>query len=845
MPNYQLPKAPPSVSGGNAGPSHDKYEVTAPDGTVYEVEAPAGATEKDVLLQVKKAHEDVATQAPRMSPEDEQAYLQLTSDPKSTAGDIIGFLQQRGFGADQRVVEDFVRQRNKPGARVYSRMSYELPKAPPRIANTARDNVRAGAAAFLDGVLPGSAKAARGAREVVLNAARAPFTDEDFDPAAAYDKGENDIERVLNDFDQKHEDASTGLSIGGMVTGAAVLPQARLFRGGSLAAGTGNAMVNGAGYGFVSGALNDSGEGRLDNAINGTLFGTALGAAVPAATRGASEVASAARRNIPGVDTAARFVGDLPRRVRGQGPSNPDAAAHGQAERILGDMLPNGRISTGMGTGATPATPDNIAAEVASRASRGVPAMPADVSEQGRRVTAWALQGNGPMAQRARSVLSARQAQAGQRIRGHLSDELGPPVDPIQEAEAITRRAQDAAGPAYADAYAAGSPMVVTPELQSIMRRPAFRESLPQAYKNIENRGGDPDALGLRLVPNDRRSSLPPNVPHMVTPEGVYMLDELPTFEAFDQVVRTLNKSIPRSEMTGRPVLDNESGGINDVMRTLDDYLKRTNDPYRAAKANFADEMAVKDAMERGLSVAKVSGPEIEAQLRSMPEHAQEAWMTGARTSLADLATQTSQKYPSTNVPQRLRQAVGLSGAGDPALGDVAKLQAIETMSGRPGVINRLDERLEGEDQAFKTFNEAFGNSKTQPKEAMDEAMSSEALKVAGHLLHGNWSGLASAILFKGNPAGTLRFKQAVQDRIAEIMTEINPQNARQAMDAIVQRARADDQFRQMLDRAGVNPTRLIVLQAAAQDAHAEPLPHIDEDPEDFWPVARADEYDE
>jgi hypothetical protein len=345
--------------------------------------------------------------------------------------------------------------------------------------------------------------------------------------------------------------------------------------------------------------------------------------------------------------------------------------------------------------------------------------------------------------------------------------------------------------------------------------------------------------MGLQLVPHDRVGSLPEGVPHVATPEGVYTMGQQPTFEAFDQVGRTLNKSIPRSELTGRPILDNESGGINDVMRTLDGYLKRNNDAYRVAKADFADDMAIRDAMERGGALPKLTGPEINAQLRSMPRHAQEAWMAGGRTALADVATNAG-VTPTANVAQRVRQATGLSGAGNPALGDTAKLQAIETMSGRPGVINRLDQRLEGEDQAFKTFNESFGNSKTAPRQAMDETMSGEALQAGKHLLHGNIAGAVTSMLLKGNPQGTMRFKQAVQDRIAEIMTAANPQSAREAMDAIVQRAQSDASFRQLLHNAGIKPAALLSAQAASMDARAEPLEdpvdYTEDDLPEYWP---------
>jgi len=831
-----LPSPPPSLT-GSADP--DTYIVTAPDGTTYEVQAPPNATEDDILDQAKKAHNAEAPQ--KMSAADEKAYLDLAADPRSTAADISGFLKSKGFGSDPKVVADFVAKRNraKAGTTINGRVNYVLPKPPPRAPNTLRDNAVATAGEFVDGFLPGAAKTTRGIREVVLNAVRSPFTDEDFDPGAAYERGEDYMKRVQRNFQDEHPDASAGLRTAGFVDGMVVAPTAKVFKGASLAAGVGNGVVNGTAYGVLSGAMNDSGDGRVANTINGALFGGATAGTLPVLTNRAGALASAARRNIPGVDRVFSGLESIPGRLAGRGPGDPNGAANAQAERILGDMLPNGNISTGMGSPGLQATPGNIAEEVASRANIGVPAMPADVSDQGRRITSWALQGNGPMSQRARQLLSARQAQAGQRVRGHLADELGPAVDPIQEAEAITRRAQDAAGPAYADAYAAGSPMVITPELQSIMRTPSFRESLPQAYRNIQNRRGDPEALGLQFVPHDRLGDLPEGMPHMAMPEGVYTMGQQPSFEAFDQVVRTLNNSIPRSELTGRPILDNESGGVNDVMRTLDGYLKRTNEPYRVAKADFADDMAIKDAMERGGALPKLTGPEINAQLRSMPQHAQEAWLAGGRTALADVATNAG-VTPTANVAQRVRQATGLSGAGDPALGDTAKLQAIETMSGRPGVINRLDQRLEGEDQAFKTFSESFGNSKTAPRQAMDDALSGEALQAGKHLLHGNIAGAVTSMLLKGNPQGTMRFKQAVQDRIAEIMTAANPQSAREALDAIVQRAQSDAQFRTLLHNAGIKPAALLSAQAASMDARAEPLEdpvdYTEDDLPEYWP---------
>ena len=76
--------------------------------------------------------------------------------------------------------------------------------------------------------------------------------------------------------------------------------------------------------------------------------------------------------------------------------------------------------------------------------------------------------------------------------------------------------------------------------------------------------------------------------------------------------------------------------------------------------------------------------------------------MTGARTALADAATNASLK-PTANVAQAVRQPLGLSGAGVLS-GDTAKLQAIESMADKPGVLSCLGDRLDAEDAAWRTW---------------------------------------------------------------------------------------------------------------------------------------------
>lgn len=675
--------------------------------------------------------------------------------------------------ADEGAIVERVQAFAKAEAQQAGPTDSEAPAAPTG-PGTFLENASATAGQIMDGFIPGSRKFLAGAGGVVGNGIAAAIGRDDFDPTEAYATGaaSSDINHAR--LEAEHPQVATAATLAGLA-GSFALPAARLARGGSLGAGMLNGAATGAGYGALSGLLNDTGGGRLENAAMGAGFGGALGAAAaPIAQRVAGTVATA-RRNVPGVNVALTGLENIPRRLSGRQPVPSTAMAHAQADRLLAEDMAQDTISTGWGAGTVPATPDNVAAEVARRQALGVPAIPGDVSDVLTRRTGTALAGQGPVATRARDMIQARQAQQGSRVRQHVIDEMGPAVDPIREAEAITARARTAAGPAYREAYAQGSPMVITPELADLMDRPAFQDSLPQAYKNIQNRGGDPEALGFSWDPET----------------GHVGMTQAPTFEAFDQVVRTLNGSLKRNPLTGRPELDNVTAGTSAVSQELDGYLRRTNSHFDRAKADYADDMAIRDSLERGQAIGKLTGHEINAQARTMPEHAQEAWMAGARTALADGASAASLN-PTANVAQSTRQALGLSGAGGGAMGDPVKLQAIEGLSGRPGVMNRLDDRLEAEQQAYRTFAAAAPPPRAQSTEEDLKNLAGAFVGAGRKLIGGNPIGALATAALRGNPRGTLGFRQGVEDRTAELLTASSPGALSEAMGAIKNRGLFD-----------------------------------------------------
>ncbi|WP_333571500.1 hypothetical protein [Sphingomonas sp.] len=759
----------------------------------------------------------------RMSKDDEAGYIKLAKDPNATADQLVDFVASKGFSLDPKLAADFIEQRSAAGGQAGDKVFYtdelkgpaaaapEQPQAAPEAPqapeehNSLREDIRAAAGRFADGALPGAASTIRGIRGAIDNTWDALVHGKDWEPGKAFDEYSDDMKKVTKRFSDEHPTLGDGLGWAGL--GASFLaPELRVARGGSLGAHAINGLATGAAYGTAGGLLNDSGEGRIANAENGLMFGGAVGAAAPALFRSGAAAGSYALRTVPFADRAVEAIGDAASRVRGLPVPPPNRAARAQAERLVGSEMGNGHIAQGMGATGAAATPASVEAEVARRQALGTPATPADTTEDLRRLTSWALQGRGPMTSRARAALSARQAQQGTRIRQHVQDELGQAVDPIQAAEDINRRASDAAGPGYHQAYA--QPMVLTPEIESIMRTPAFQEALPQAVRNIRNAQRNPTELGFRL---HQDGSI----------EGANTL----SVEGFDQVIRAMRDAASDAMDTSgfRPRNTTNSVHIDNRRRDLQRLIGEQNEPYRDVVANYADEMAIRDALGNGQDVAKLTGPEIAGQMRDMPQHAQEAWMTGARTALANNAVQFGQKHENANVAQRVRQGLGLSGAGNYAApGDVAKLQAIEAMSGREGVLNRLDDRLEAEDQGFKTFSETFGNSKSYGRQAYDEAIYGGDAKVAAKFLTGRVIDGAMDLLFRGRGAG--RFKQAVQERVAEVLTAANPADVTEAMAAIQRRAETDRAFNASLQRAGIKLGQITAIQAAGMPTEADPV---------------------
>jgi hypothetical protein len=597
-------------------------------------------------------------------------------------------------------------------------------------------------------------------------------------------------------FAAKHPTAKTASTATGVVSSLA-LPAGRLIEGASLGQKALQAAKVGALYGAASGA--GEGEGldpsrRASNSVNNAVPSAITGAMFPFAARGSGNLGKFAREYVPGVDNVVRktaaigsagvgkLSGMLPPSLRRRQPSRaeqPSAVAERAWKGAL-EAMGEGHLDAGPGIPGVAASPAAIAAEVARRNERGVPAMVGDVSPAMRSLTASASRGMGPGQTMVREALEARKAAEGARVANYVRDNLPTVPDPVAFVDGFRRQSKAAVSPMYAEAYS--QPVYRSPAIQAIEKTPAFQEALPQAFRNVRNQiddvtgqPKDPFAMGFRAIAGDP-NGLPPNTPYFQLPDGqLVTVGEGLTAEGYDQVIRAMHdtgiSAAGRNPVTGRIENNTNSVHINSLAGQLRDQLAGQNAPYARAVRTYGDDMVYTDAFRQGQDIGKLSGPEISAQTRSLPEFAMEPWATGAGTAIADEASKYAARHPYGDVAGRVS---GL-------LGDDAKQAALSATLGGSGGVGNLQDLLEAERQATANWR---GISKQGSASQAGQAEGGVPLTLGG---------IKQTVLGALSDAAGLATRKEYARNMADIVTSRDPQ----AVDDIARKVRELAQARQ------------------------------------------------
>jgi hypothetical protein len=482
-----------------------------------------------------------------------------------------------------------------------------------------------------------------------------------------YDENVSNQRAQLKDGQDLHPYAAlAGEVVGGvapaLLTGGASLAVNTTGRAVARGAGVGAAYGGAYGFGSAEGEVGD----RLPGAIQGAVLGGLVGGAVPAVIGAAKGVKNAI--------------------------SSPEVRAQAQLNRALDrDNLTPDQFRTQYDDLAAQQPGSAIPADAGGDNVRGLVERLATAPGQARTTVT--------------DTLTARQAAQGERIASAARSLSGVnrSADTAID-ETIAQRARESA-PLYAAAHAEEVPW--SPQLQSLMERPAMQAAYRDAERRAANQGRKFDGQFMDIGPDGS-----------VTARAVPRTGDLDVInQNLDGQIESLLSSGSRSEARDIIGIRNELLGVMDASAPT----------YAQARAVFAGHSQYRDAIDRGAEILKkdITPERWASEFRRLSASEQEAVRIGAISSIIAKIGDDAAKMP--DVTKYLRSPNGRAKISAILPDDNARKAWAETLQHETDVSN-----LTGR---------ALGNSATARRQAeLDEANG-----VFGDLVAAGFSGASPA----------------------------------------------------------------------------------------------------
>lgn len=346
--------------------------------------------------------------------------------------------------------------------------------------------------------------------------------------------------------------ARTGASKAIGATASRVLPQA------AIESRIGNAALQGAGYGAAYGAGSSeakTAQGVAEDAAKGGAIGGAFGAAVPPLV----DAVSATGRAI-----AAPFRAAM---------DPKGTAATKYAERVAQDFGKSGNAQA----------LDDAASRLSDRAARYADdstMMGVDLAgENTRRLVRQANNMPNDRVQRFQTQLQRRQVTAPNRIVDAIEETLAPGGNFYDTVDKIVQRRSGAASGAFKAAYDAPFNVKAGDDLARFLSERGYMRTLLQnTSENVKGKTGE-DLMAMR------------------------------PWEILHRVRMQIDKEISKLR-SGQNSSGWDMNDLRDLKREFSDLLEQKNPRLGLAIRNYADESALKNALEQGMDDAKTLAPE-------------------------------------------------------------------------------------------------------------------------------------------------------------------------------------------------------------------------------------------
>jgi len=570
------------------------------------------------------------------------------------------------------------------------------------------------------GVTLGASDELAGAAGVLYNAVKAPFSSEtDFDPLGSYAQW-RDRERDKIDATREQHPWLSALTEG--VGSLATIPAGAISRVSSLGEIVKQGGKIGAGLGAAGGFNYGEGfGGSTVGAAIGSGIGGLFGAALPVALQLAQKPFTAARNYLRPQNGIGREL----------------VARAMQEDRILprmaGERLTNAR-------------------------SNGTPLALMDLGDNLRGLTSALARKPGQSRTLIRETVLDRQAGQGERIRGAISRDLGPIVNPAEQSESLISQARSAARPLYEQAYA--EPGRTSPELEALLSTPAGRQAMAKARTIAANEGRDPNVLGFDL-----------------DDQGEVVLRNTPGVQTLDYVKRGLDDIVEgyRDPVTRQLNLDESGRAISNLRQNYVSEVDRLYpESYAKARQAYQGPAREREALDLGRKSLNASAEEIDRMVARLSDAERQQFALGHRWAMTEALERkgdAADKVLGLLGTERKRRSLGMVHSGNANL-------------------PRFMSTMGDEAAAAETYRAVNTGSQTASRLADDALVEDSSLleDIASEAIRGGqngWTGLVATglnALRDANRFGAGASGNRAREEAAALLSNTDPDLLQEAM---------------------------------------------------------------
>ena len=514
-----------------------------------------------------------------------------------------------------------------------------------------------------------------------------------------------------------------------------------------------NPLARGAVVGGTTGAVSGAGSAqpgeRGIGAVGGGAAGVVLGTAAPVVIRGGKDLATFAR------DRLSRDPDYIEKR----------AAAKVNAALQRSDI-----------------TPKEAAASMSLDRAAGVPSTLANTTRPtvglAEIVTAKSERAGDALA----DVLEANKAGMRERVVGQTKRGVGNEGNFYQQEQDMVQNLRANASTLYDEAYNFGT--VNDPTITRVLQNPRFKTFFDEAKKIADN-----EKLAAELRGENPAKYVLDDI-FIGDEAGNITLAKLPDVRTLDYIKRGMDAVIDKG-YRGEGMSSAEANSLKDLKKSMVSALDKATEvdgvsAYKTARAQYAGDAEVLDALRTGMSDFKKLDPEqVVAMMKGFSAAEQEAFKTGA---IRNVYATVMDPSGNINAAQRV--------IGSPEARD--RLKALFPSQAK---FDLFEAALQRENQLFQQSNKILSGSPSARRlagiEAFDEGESAVNAFV-GNSITGGW---VNSLM---NLAATTATKAGISDdvaaKVAKLLSSSKPEEVAAAVKILERNAAKAQQTVQKLN---------------------------------------------